>query len=386
MHRHKNESGEGQDRHACSVIHPLPSLLSPNDDDAGHKARADKATLVALASSSPNDDAGQQAIAKTANEGVPVSSTNGGGADHTRYDSASKPVVSASSPTTSSPTAPPPADIAPIISQIRYQHRLRCFHMEQRKRSDLSLGAFLRMQLGWSKALPKQERDHISNLAQTLIATGEAELKGKPADTTHPAYVEWRETILATVQSRAPHDKLEDGATKELERLAASLPAWIAFGEGVRGFGARSLGIIVGEAGDLAAYPKKGHLWKRMGLAVIDGVRQGGLRKNASKDDWIRHGYNRERRSRMFVIGENLAKKAKDGSYREAFVARKEYERARATVAGLTVAPAAKIPAKRASEFISNGHIDRRAQRYVEKMFLRDLWVAWRRAGNGNQP
>jgi hypothetical protein len=118
-------------------------------------------------------------------------------------------------------------------------------------------------------------------------------------------------------------------------------------------------------------------VWKRLGLAVIDGVRQGGLPKSASKDDWIAHGYSRVRRSRMFVIGDALIKA--NGEYRAVYLARKEYERQRAEAAGLTVAPALKIPKARANEFISDGIIHRRAQRYREKRLLRDLWQAWNR-------
>lgn len=266
---------------------------------------------------------------------------------------------------------------AETVAAIRYWHRMRVFHMEQRKRSNLSLGAFLRIALGWSRSLPADESAAVKAKAQALIANGEAEAKGKPF-TSDDTYQEWRDTILASIASRGPHDAVEARATKEMERLAASLPVWAAFGEGVRGFGARSLAVIIGEAGDLSAYPKKGHLWKRMGLAVIDGVRQGGLKKSASAEDWIEHGYNRQRRSRMFVIGDCLVKSG--DRYRQVYLRRKDYERVKAETAGLTVAPAAKIPAKRKAEFVADGVIHRRAQRYMEKMLLRDLWAAWRRA------
>jgi hypothetical protein len=270
------------------------------------------------------------------------------------------------------------------ISEIRYWHRQRGFAMEQRKRTDLSLGAFLRMALGWSKALPEAERKRIAAQAQGLIDVGEAEAKaiakGKPVpECDEPAYEEWRDLILASMQARAPFDVIEARATKEMERLAKTLPAW-EWAKDVKGFGARSLAVIVGEAGDVGSYPAKGHLWKRMGLAVIDGVRQGGLRKSASADEWIVHGYSRKRRSQMFVIGDVMVKVG--DTYRQVYLYRKAYERARAEAAGLTVVPAAKIPKARAAEFMSDGHIHRRAQRYMEKRLLRDLWQAWR----GHEP
>lgn len=269
-------------------------------------------------------------------------------------------------------------DLTPIIAEIRYWHRKRCYTMESRKISDLRLGAHLRTQLGWSRSLPKAEAVKIAKQAQALITLGEKVVKGKTTAVDDPVFATFSDIIMASIQGRLLWDELESNATKEMERLAATLPVWAAWGEGVKGFGPRSLAVIVGEAGDLSGYPKKGHLWKRMGLAVMDGVRQGGLSKNASKDDWIAHGYNRKRRSVMFVIGDVMVKVG--DHYRKVYLARKEYEKARAKAAGLTVCPAAKIPAKRKDEFMSDGHVHRRAQRYMEKKLLQHLWQAWRRA------
>ncbi|MBT1154320.1 hypothetical protein J1C56_01810 [Aminobacter anthyllidis] len=281
-------------------------------------------------------------------------------------------------------------DIQDICAQIRYQHRQRVYAMDQRKRADLALGSFLRMVLGWRLDLPKAEADAIKAKAAFLVDIGAdlAKQSAKPVEKQKVViglddhdFIEWQNLIMASIKARSPFDNIEAATTKEMERLAVQLPAWSDFGQHVRGFGARSLAVIVAEAGDLSAYPKKGHLWKRMGLAVMDGVRQGGLSKSASKQDWIEHGYNGERRSRMFVIGDTMIKSG--DTYRAVYLARKDYERQRAEASGLIVAPSAKIPAKRKDEFVSDGHIHRRAQRYMEKRLLRDLWQAWRWAQAG---
>jgi hypothetical protein len=271
-------------------------------------------------------------------------------------------------------------DLAETIAGIRSAHRERCYAMDQRKRADLSLLAYLRMVLGWSKALPDAERKRIAEQAKALVAFGDAAAKGRPVDIDEPAYLDLEPIITASLMARSPFDAVEKSATKEMERLAKTLPAW-EWADTVKGLSARSLAVIVGEAGDLSAYPEKGHLWKRMGLAVMGDVRQGGLRKGASKDDWIAHGYNAKRRSHMFVIGDVLVKVG--DHYRAVYLARKDYERQRAEAMGLTVAPAAKIPKARAAEFMSDGHVHKRAQRYMEKRLLRDLWQAWRRAEHG---
>lgn len=279
-----------------------------------------------------------------------------------------------------------PDIVASIVEAIRGSHRRRCFAMEQRKRADLALGSFLRSALGWSRSLPDAERKAINDRAQDLIELGEKEAKGKPVDLDEPAWIEWRDVIAAAIMARAPFDAIERDATKRMEKLARALPVWSAWAEHVRGFGAISLAVIVAETGDIAHYATPAKLWKRCGLAVMDGVRQGGLAKSAGANAWIAHGYNRQRRSRIFVIGDCLVKGNGDGPYRKAYLERKAYERARAEAAGLIVAPAAKIPAKRKAAFMSDGHVHRRAQRYLEKRLLKDLWRAWRRASVGVSP
>jgi hypothetical protein len=270
-----------------------------------------------------------------------------------------------------------------VVDQIRAWHRKRIFAMETRKRADLSLGSSLRSWLGWRKDLPEEDRKRIATQASQLIDCGEKLAKGKTHDLSDTEeFREYEAIILVAIKARQHTDEFEKVATKEMERLAKILPVWSEFGESIRGFGAGSLAVIVGEAGDLSNYATHSKLWKRMGLAVIDGVRQGGLRKSADKETWIEHGYSPVRRSRMWNIGDTLMKGNQDGPYRTSYLDRKAYERARAEMNGLTVAPAAKIPAKRKDEFMSDGHIHLRAQRYMEKRLLRDLWKAWRRAAH----
>jgi hypothetical protein len=297
--------------------------------------------------------------------------------DSGHSDSALPSVASAFGQTPADNQSSHAVALAPTIAEIRYWHRQRVFAMEQRKRADLALGAFLRTQLGWSRSLPGADAAKIAKQAADLVAFGEKVAKGKSTGIGDTLFGQWGTIILASIHGRAHWDAIEATATKEMERLASSLPAWESFGEGVKGFGPRSLAVIIGEAGDIGSYATVAKLWKRMGLAVMNGVRQGGLRKTASADEWIAHGYSARRRSYMYVIGDVLVKNK--GAYREVYLARKEYEREQAKVRGLTVAPSAKIPAKRKAEFISDGHIHKRSQRYMEKRLLRDLWRAWRR-------
>jgi hypothetical protein len=281
-------------------------------------------------------------------------------------------------------SAPSP-DLVTTISEIRYWHHQRVFAMDQRKRADLALGAFLRGVLGWSRSLPKAEAEAINRRAADLIETGERMLKqkqGRPIRKTvngaDPLYQEWASFIEGCLNGRAHYVAIEDKAVAEMERLAALLPVASWFNANVFSSSFVSLAVIIAETGDLSGYANPGKVWKRMGLAVMNGVRQGGLRKTASKDEWIAHGYSAKRRSFMFVIGDVLVKK--QGYLREVYLGEKQKQRTKAVAAGLTVAPAAKIPEKRKAEFISDGHIHKMSQRYMEKRLLKNLWQAWRRA------
>jgi hypothetical protein len=180
---------------------------------------------------------------------------------------------------------------------------------------------------------------------------------------------EFEEMIRLSLDAKHPFETKERELLKEMEKLAESLPVWPVFGEPIRGFGPGSLAVIMAEAGDLSGYADHSKLWKRMGLAVMNGVRQGGLAKNASKEDWIAHGYSPRRRSRMWNIGDALIKGNRDGAYRTAYLARKAYEAER-DPENMTDPDTGK----------PNMHAHRRAQRYMEKRLLKDLWRAWRDA------
>jgi hypothetical protein len=267
------------------------------------------------------------------------------------------------------------------IGEISDRHRERCFAMKQRIRIELALLAYLRTGLGWRRSLPERDRKRIEKEAKELAKT---------AGPDHPDYA----VIKGSHAVSAIFKAQEEAQAKIMSKLATSLPVWETWAKDVRGFGAVSLAVIVGEAGDLSGYPKHDRLWKRLGVATIDGERQSAHPKGLSREDrrdyYGNRGYSPSRRSKLFVIGEVLVKQNKH--YHKIYVDRKDYERREAEALGLTVAPAAKIPAKNKAKYMSHGHVANRAQRFMEKCFLRDLWKAWRRQakawfpGNGPVP
>jgi hypothetical protein len=152
-------------------------------------------------------------------------------------------------------------------------------------------------------------------------------------------------------KSQKPYDK-------EIEELAESLPVWSSYASGVRGFGPKLLGLIVGETGDFSNYANPAKIWKRMGVGVMpDGTRQ----RRVKGEEAIAHGYVAERRSLVFMLGDCLIKGNQDEPYRKLYDERKAFELARLPDDAKGV----------------KGWAHLRASRYMQKRVLVDLWKAW---------
>jgi hypothetical protein len=233
------------------------------------------------------------------------------------------------------PTAPDP-----IVDIIRALHRERQFHLKQKNRILTACQAYLRTRLGWHLGLPEKERKAIERQASKLMR--------EPTEN-------FRQAVESSQEAAELFHELQMTIAKSIERVAEGLPVW-QFAKNIRGFGALSLGTIVGEAGDLANYPTKSKLWKRMCIGLVDGRRQGNPGNGADADEWIRHGYKPARRALLWQIGANLIM-LNDGAYRAVYLSRKDYELARGC---------------------KKLHAHNRAKRYMEKRLLRDLWQAWK--------
>lgn len=155
---------------------------------------------------------------------------------------------------------------------------------------------------------------------------------------------------------------------KQIEELAKQLPVaeWC---RGVRGFGFLSLGRIIGETGDLSKYLSHSKVWKRLGLAVIDGK---GQRRCKDKKEAAAHAYNPRRRSMIWVVWDTMSKN------QSARIDKKTGEmkwcagRYRVAYDGYK----ARILER---EGMTKGHAHRMAGRYATKIFVRDLWREWTR-------
>lgn len=179
---------------------------------------------------------------------------------------------------------------------------------------------------------------------------------------SHPAAAAAGMAISGLLLAQQPLIAQRDAYEKHLAKLGKRLPiAHVA--DQIKGVNHKTLATIVGELGDLSAYEKGvAGIWKRAGLAVINGERQ---RKKAG-DEALIHGYAPARRSVFWNIGGALLKAQGTGDdaleYRRVYDERKAYELAR------------EIP---------KSHAHNRAMRFMTKRLLRELWRSWRDASGG---
>ena len=309
-------SGDGAD---------APSNPSPRKSRAGRHAHVDKTTAVLPVSASPidGDEEGRRNIADKAGHRVPSS---------------------------------------PSVDQLAELQVRRKFYIGAVNKQTNAVKALVRRAIGWRYDTEEGERDKVNGRAARIVA---AALNGKEQKPEDAAVFGGLSIDLAVVQSAiAPMQNARHDVEKEMKRQAKKLPVY-AWAKGVHGFGELGLSVIVAEAGDLAKYPKKGHLWKRLGMAPHEGKAystwrmKGGL----TAEQWTEAGYSPRRRAEVFaVISEPLfrAQSVVSGPYRAIYDRRRE---------------ATAI----AHEDWTKAHSHMDALRVMTKYLIRDLWVAWRR-------
>jgi hypothetical protein len=181
--------------------------------------------------------------------------------------------------------------------------------------------------------------------------------------------------ILTSAAARQVWDDLRTATEAEMVKLARRLPAhiWVA---DVKGVSALGLAVVVGEAGDLGRFPTRSHLQKRLGLGCMDGdVRQGNPGKAASAEDWIKHGYNKRRRAEIWAFLD-------DAMFRKQWRGPLLDDNDELIEPGYPLGPYGAHYERKKTEYLerglTRGHADKAARRYMAKMFVRDLWKAWR--------
>jgi len=275
------------------------------------------------------------------------------------------------------PLAPyePTHEIAATVAEIVTLHRLRQDMIRAQTKLSLQGQAAIRFMFQSDDDFANEEakekaRKRTESLYKTIAADPKHELHSY---------------VAPYLMAGKPLDEQRAAYEKSLVKAAKRLPIynWV---KSVKGFGDISFAAIVGECGDIGTYKSVSAVWKRLGLAVIDGNRQGNPGKSATADDWIAHGYNRQRRSvswnaRQHVIGgmgkwrpsfgEDVRCNRELTYYQQVYAERARYESEKL---GLPVTESDK--GKESYKM----HAAMRAHRYTEKRLIKHLYLEWRRA------
>ena len=178
--------------------------------------------------------------------------------------------------------------------------------------------------------------------------------------------------ILPFIAAMQPVERQRKAFEKQATKWAERLPI-AAHAKAIKGFGYSGLARVVGECGDLSAYRTVSGVWKRAGLAVINGKRQ----RRVAGEEAIEHGYSPERRASFWNCMDALFKH--QGKDDDATDWRRMYD-----VAKEKAMESETITMK--TDGTPNGkHADARARRYVMKAILKHLTIAWRAANRSKE-
>jgi hypothetical protein len=262
-----------------------------------------------------------------------------------------------------------PAPLSPewICAELVALQKRRRFAIKMQSRIDRGLQSVLAGQLGYHTRLPPADRLRLFRRAAVIRSAivNDDQLAGLTDEEYRIADI-WRSVIITTEQSRGGWDLLRADVERNMEALAVQLPVW-SWASIVRGFSPLGLAAIVGEscginAATPAAYKSHQNLSKRLGLGVVDGVRQGAPGAGATAEDWIKHGYKRDRRAEIWTF---LDLGIRNAQYRRE---------------GPPLGAYGALYAKQVALYEERGwkHARPAAGRYMAKCFIRDLWRAWR--------
>lgn len=245
-------------------------------------------------------------------------------------------------------------------------HQVRRIVENWRLRQDL-VRAMTRLSLQ-AQAILRRHFDDDKKKAAKFFAIVKADFKkGKAPVNTEDAKTEADQAYSLThayLLSMVPLEEQRKKYEVLLAERAKELPIAHMVDE-IKGFSYLGLGKVVGELGDMSAYQKGiAGVWKRAGLAVIDGERQ---RKCTNAEKAKLHGYDPQRRSVFWNIMDSMfrhqgtAEKGNATRYRLYYEQQKEKELDKALT----------------DDSIKPYIAERRARRHTTKLLIKDLYVEW---------
>ena len=271
------------------------------------------------------------------------------------------------------------------IAALMEMQTMRRHCIRSQSRCDRSIEALIARSFGYHTGLPPDERKKLFAVARSLRLIVEANGKnGRP--TSDPRIPNQIVNMIETNSvARSQWDRMRANIEAEMIARARQLEIW-PWVKTVRGVAELGLAVIVAEAGDIPRYSGPAKLWKRLGLACIDGIRQGRVPPDLSRDqrseEWKRRGYNPSRRAEVWAFLDDVMFRAQwRGDRDEDGKSPAKTHKPIATPAH-PIGPYGEVYGERKAWNLARGlgpkHADNEARRFMAKRFVRDFWIAWR--------
>lgn len=177
----------------------------------------------------------------------------------------------------------------------------RKFYISTSIKQTNALSALARRAIGYDANMEEVSRAGLVGRAKTIVA---AALNGKPQKPEDERAAKAIEMDTAVVrEALSIYDGARLAVEKNMVAIARELPAfeWV---QDVKGFGEKTFAVIIAEAGDLSNYPRKEHLWKRLGLAPYQGKAMSTWRMKGglTAEEWTEAGYSPGRLAQVWAL------------------------------------------------------------------------------------
>ena len=256
------------------------------------------------------------------------------------------------------------------IGAFIVNQRQRRFCIVSQSRIDRSCESFVATAIGFPENADEKGRKGVFAQAAAFRRAVEKGGERRAADAcqTNPALSVCIPIVQQSALARACWDDLRKRLEGEMRKQARQLHVW-PWVNGVAGFGDLGLAKILGETGDLTGYATKERVWKRLGLAVIEGERQ---QRKSGVDAAAAHGFNPMRRAEVWTVADSM------------FLA--QWRGARDNAPAHAIGPYGAIYAARKLRTADRDWYPKRrdadARRIMTKALIEDLWRVW----NGKAP
>lgn len=244
------------------------------------------------------------------------------------------------------PSGRAPSDDAMQITLdiLRDRQARRMFCMRAELSQVQTIESFLARRLGWVPEKGAKGKELFKRVAAFRVAVEDNKV------TSDAALERYRGMVEMAATARHPWEKERMVQEKHLRAAAETLPIW-AWAKSVRGLGSLAVGVIAAEAGSLSSYPTHSHLWKRLGLAVIDGERQ---QCKSGTEAALAHGFSPQRRAQVWALVDDMLLRAQwcgaDSAWRNAISAHPEAHAAALARCATEKVPFAKAKADMLAE------------------------------------